>query len=106
LRARAHRALDDLVSARNDINAALNLDPDNVEALLERGQIRHDRGDLKGARADWLRVRTLAEASELQAAARQKLAGLDAEALKECTPGPGSAGTGQDVHLQIDNCPR
>lgn len=106
LRARAHRALGDLVSARNDINAALNLDKDNAEALLERGQVRHDRGDRKGARADWLRVRKIAQASELQDAARHKLAELDAELLKDCAPNPVNAGTSGGVHLEIDNCPR
>ncbi|MFP3943260.1 MAG: hypothetical protein ACLFWF_05175 [Alphaproteobacteria bacterium] len=106
LRARAHRALGDLVSARNDIEAALNMEPDSAEALLERGQVRLDRGDVKGARADWLRVKTSAGGAGLQEAARHKLAELDAKLLKECDPDALTPDAGEDVRLNIDDCPR
>jgi Tfp pilus assembly protein PilF len=106
LRARAHRALGDLVSARNDVNAALNLEPENAEALLERGQVRQDSGDIKGARADWLRVKTQTGSPELQGAARHRLAELDARLLKDCTPGEIELKSAEGVHLDLSGCPQ
>ena len=55
-RAIAWRHLGSLELADDDIGRALRLQPDNLDALLERGAIRRRRGDSDGARADWLRV--------------------------------------------------
>jgi tetratricopeptide (TPR) repeat protein len=52
LRASAHRALKDYRAALTDLNAALSLRPGNGDALLERGLLRRDLGDIGGARTD------------------------------------------------------
>ena len=43
--------------ATEDIELALALAPRLPEALLERGILRRTRGDLAGARQDWLQLR-------------------------------------------------
>jgi tetratricopeptide (TPR) repeat protein len=53
LRASAHRALKDYRAALSDLNAALAIKPGNGDALLERGLLRRDLGDLGGARGDF-----------------------------------------------------
>ena len=39
-----------------DVTQALSLDPENVEALAERGLLRAAQGDKAGARKDFLAV--------------------------------------------------
>jgi tetratricopeptide (TPR) repeat protein len=53
LRASAHRALQDYRPALTDLNAALAIRPGNPDALLERGLLRRDLGDVGGARTDF-----------------------------------------------------
>ena len=53
LRASAHRALKDYRAALADLNAALAIRPGNGDALLERGLLRRDLGDIGGARKDF-----------------------------------------------------
>ena len=53
LRASAHRALKDYRAALNDLNAALAIKPGDGDALLERGLLRRDLGDVGGARNDF-----------------------------------------------------
>jgi len=52
LRGSAYRALRNYRAALADLNAALAMKPGNAEALLERGLLRRDLGDVGGARTD------------------------------------------------------
>ncbi|MDX1581273.1 MAG: hypothetical protein R3360_06595, partial [Alphaproteobacteria bacterium] len=52
LRAAAHRSLEEYSRAEKDIETALNLDPGNADALLERGNLRWDRGEQVAAMED------------------------------------------------------
>jgi len=63
--------------AAQDINRALALRPANPDALLERGLIRHARGDKAGARADWLNVIEITSDGPPAEAARRYLEALD-----------------------------
>ena len=56
LRASAYRRLGRSEAALADLAAALAIDRRHGEALVERGLIRHLKGDLDGARADWQEV--------------------------------------------------
>src|SRR5262249_11430763 len=53
LRASANRALKDYRAALADLNTALAIRNGYAEALMERGQLRRDLGDVGGARADF-----------------------------------------------------
>lgn len=76
-RASAYRRLPNgLDLARTDIDRALKIAPDDVPALLERGNIRSLKGDFAGASADWSRVETLAPRSPEAVAAKDNLARL------------------------------
>lgn len=55
-RAAAYRYVDSLDLAEQDANEAVRVAPEIPEGWLERGIIRRLKGDLKGARADWLQV--------------------------------------------------
>jgi tetratricopeptide (TPR) repeat protein len=78
LRATAYRRLNELAQAQADITLACAQDPDNPDALLERGIIRQLRGDRAGARQDWEKVADLAPDSSAGDLAQQDLALLDA----------------------------
>lgn len=58
-RAAAYRYVDSLVLAEQDANEAVRVAPEIPEGWLERGIIRRLKGDLNGARADWLQVLVL-----------------------------------------------
>ena len=58
-RAAAYRYVDSLTLAAQDANQAVKIAPDLPEGWLERGIIRRLKGDLNGARADWLQVLVL-----------------------------------------------
>ena len=62
----------------------------SVAALLERGNIRRLKGDIPGARQDWLRVAKLAPGSAEEAAAKANIERLDVkdEPAPAATPGP------------------
>ena len=53
LRASARRALKRYQDAKSDLEAALKLKPGDGDALVERGLLRKDLGDLGGARRDF-----------------------------------------------------
>lgn len=56
-RGAAFRHLNQPARARQDIDAALRADPGNqADALLERGLLQQDTGNITGARADWRRA--------------------------------------------------
>jgi len=83
-RASAYRRVENgLDLALADVERALTLAPDAVPGLLERGNIRELKGDLAGARADWIKVETLAPASAAAAAAKDNLAHLAPAAPKQ-----------------------
>ena len=53
LRASANRALKDYRAALADLNAALAIRKGDADALMERGLLRRDLGDVGGARTDF-----------------------------------------------------
>lgn len=55
-RAAAYRYVDSIELADQDANEAVRVAPEIPEGWLERGIIRRLKGDLNGARADWLQV--------------------------------------------------
>lgn len=77
LRASVWRRLKTLDLAQKDIEKALALKIDYPDALLERGLIHKARGNLDGARADWLKVLDIAAAGPLTEAARRNLEIMD-----------------------------
>ena len=74
----ARRQLGHLDLAAADVGRALDLDPDDPDALLERGILRQRVGDQTGARADWERVIALSPDSATGDLAQQNLALLEA----------------------------
>jgi predicted TPR repeat methyltransferase len=56
--------------------------PDYPEALVERGSMRFEAGDLAGARADWSAVVRDSPDSDAGAAARARLAAMDTTPTK------------------------
>ena len=56
LRASAYRALKDYRAALADLNSALAIRPGNANAVMERGLLRRDLGDVGGARTDFATV--------------------------------------------------
>jgi regulator of sirC expression with transglutaminase-like and TPR domain len=76
-RASSRRQLGDLVRARQDIDAALKLAPEDAGGLLERGNVRRLQGDAAGAREDWGAVARLAPKTPAARAAQDNLAALD-----------------------------
>src|SRR5262249_1957185 len=53
LRSDAKRELGDLPGARKDADIAVNQEPGNAAARVERGIDRYLQGDRTGARGDW-----------------------------------------------------
>lgn len=76
-RAAAYRLLDKLELALADIERALEMQPDHLDGLLERGILRRLRENESGARNDWLSVIRLAPESPAAVAARRNLEGMD-----------------------------
>jgi tetratricopeptide (TPR) repeat protein len=76
-RASAYRCVESYELAREDVDRALALNPENLEALLERGTIRSLTGDPDGARADWLKVAEDAAGTPAGDAAQMNLERLD-----------------------------
>ena len=79
-RASAYRCVEAYDLAREDIDEALQLKPNDYEALLERGTLRHLAGDADGARADWLKVAEDAAGTPAADAAQMNLERLDVKA--------------------------
>jgi tetratricopeptide (TPR) repeat protein len=75
-RASAYRSVEELDLALEDAERGLALAPDNVLGLLERGNVRRLKGDVAGARADWLRVTQLGANTPAGKAAQANLAKL------------------------------
>ncbi|MGE5505766.1 MAG: tetratricopeptide repeat protein [Actinomycetota bacterium] len=78
LRASAYRYLEQMALAKDDVARALVLDPEFADGLLERGMLRRIEGDDVGARADWIKVLSLAPPESPTAeAARRNLEKMD-----------------------------
>ena len=73
LLASAERRAGQMDSALQHVQHAIEADPQDPAALLERGIIRERRGDPAGARKDWLQVLDLAPDSHEADLARQDL---------------------------------
>ncbi|HYM03498.1 MAG TPA: hypothetical protein VET85_11170 [Stellaceae bacterium] len=73
-RGSAYRSVDAPDLALEDVEHGLKLQPDNTLGLLERGNLRAQKGDVAGARKDWSRVIQLSPKSPAAAAARADLA--------------------------------
>jgi len=65
-----------------DVTRALAIEPENAEALLERGILRQLRGDPGGAREDWERAIRLSPNSATADLAAQNLALNEAGPLR------------------------
>jgi tetratricopeptide (TPR) repeat protein len=76
-RAAAYRYVDSLDLALDDAEAAIRVAPDLPEGWLERGILRRLRGNIPGARADWLRVLVLEPDSLAGDAARANIERLE-----------------------------
>jgi len=74
--ASAWRALGELGPAAKAVAKALAIDPKNVDALLERGNIRRLEGNDEGARRDWQALLVLTTEGPAAEAARVNLAVL------------------------------
>lgn len=80
MRATAYRKLQQPDLAKDNVDLALKADPNDPDALLERGSQRAESGDKDGARADWMKTIELAPDSPAAADARDGLAKLDVKA--------------------------
>jgi tetratricopeptide (TPR) repeat protein len=76
-RAAAYRQLETPELAEENIGQALKLSPSHPGALLERGYLRRAKGDLAGARTDWLTVLQVAPGTDLAAEAQKNIERLD-----------------------------
>jgi tetratricopeptide (TPR) repeat protein len=80
MRAAAYRQLDNLDLAEDNIEQALKLSPSHPGALLERGYLRRAKGDLKGAREDWLTVIQVMPGTDIANEAQKNIEKLDISA--------------------------
>jgi len=77
MRAAAYRQLETPDLAEENIGQALKLSPSHPGALLERGYLRRDKGDVDGARTDWLTVIQMTPGSEIANEAQKNIEKLD-----------------------------
>jgi tetratricopeptide (TPR) repeat protein len=77
LRAKAYRKLGQSDLAKDNVEMALKTDPNDPDALLERGTQRAEAGDNDGARGDWLKLIEIAPDSDAAEGARTGLAAID-----------------------------
>lgn len=77
LRAAARRLRNNPAGALEDAETALALNSRNVEALLERGYLRHAAGDRRGARTDLIQVRLMAPDTPAAEAAGREIEAID-----------------------------
>jgi tetratricopeptide (TPR) repeat protein len=82
LRASARHAEGKKADALSDLGRAMQIYPDYPEALVERGSMRFEAGDMVGARADWTMAARASPNSDAGAAARARLADMDAAAAR------------------------
>jgi tetratricopeptide (TPR) repeat protein len=89
-RATAYRYVDSFDLAMEDIERAITLVPNSPAAILERGNIRRLKGDIAGARADWVHVKQLSPKTAEGKAADLNLEHLAGSAAVEGKKKPGS----------------
>jgi len=77
MRAAAYRQLETPDLAEENINQALKLSPSHPGALLERGYLRRAKGDIEGARTDWLTVIQVTPGSDIANEAQKNIEKLD-----------------------------
>lgn len=77
LRAKAYRKLGQPDLAKDNVEMALKADPNDPDALLERGTQRAEAGDRDGAREDWVKLIEIAPDSYAAEGARTGLAAID-----------------------------
>jgi len=77
MRAAAYRQLDSPDLAEENINQALKLSSSHPGALLERGYLRRAKGDLEGARTDWLTVIQVMPGTDIASEAQRNIEKLD-----------------------------
>lgn len=73
LRAAAYRQLENPDLAEDNVDQALKLSPSFPPALLERGYLRRAKGDLVGARSDWLTVIQVMPGTDIAAEAQKNI---------------------------------
>jgi tetratricopeptide (TPR) repeat protein len=72
-RATAYRFVEAYDLAMEDVGRALQMDPNHPEGLMERGILRYQEGDVRGARADWQSVVDVAPNTPAAVAAKENL---------------------------------
>jgi regulator of sirC expression with transglutaminase-like and TPR domain len=77
MRAAAYRQLKNLDLAEDNVAQALKLSPSHPAALLERGYLRRDKGDVAGARSDWLAVIQVLPGTDIAEQAQKNIEKLD-----------------------------
>ncbi|CAE7540060.1 unnamed protein product [Symbiodinium sp. CCMP2456] len=78
--------------ALEDVNQALELDPSHPEALMERGILRYQEGDIRGARKDWQAVVDVAPNTPAAVAAKENLWRTENTGGPAPLPGPAQGG--------------
>ncbi len=76
-RAAAYRQLENPDLAEDNVAHALKLSPSHPAALLERGYLRRAKGDIDGARADWLTVIQVTPGTALAEEAQKNIERLE-----------------------------
>lgn len=76
-RASAWRLLESYDLAMTDIENVLGRDPQNVQALFERGKLHQIAGDKDLARRDWLTVIELSNGTPVADAAKANIEKMD-----------------------------
>jgi Flp pilus assembly protein TadD len=77
MRAAAYRQLENPDLAEDNVEQALKISPSHPGALLERGYLRRAKGDLAGARADWLTVIQIMPGTDIANEAQKNIEKLD-----------------------------
>ncbi len=77
MRAAAYRQLQNRDLAEDNVAYALKLSPSHPGALLERGYLRRAKGDIAGARTDWLTVIQVLPGSAAAEEAQKNIEKLD-----------------------------
>jgi Flp pilus assembly protein TadD len=77
MRAAAYRQLENPDLAKDNIEQALKLSPSHPSALLERGYLRRARGDIAGARTDWLTVIQVMPGTDIAEEAQKNIEKLE-----------------------------
>ena len=77
MRAAAYRQVGKAGPAADNVEQALKLSPSHPSALLERGYLRRAKGDVAGARTDWLTVIQVLPGTDIANEAQKNIEKLD-----------------------------